>query len=136
MELQIGSNIRKLRIQRSMTQREVANSLSVTVQAVLRDMGVTDEQMEQAWGKDMLEVNKKAGTGDKARQAERIWTGEPEIWNRHAPILFPFVGKVKDGTYRIGDKEFAMKTQHGFARDSEFALVEQNDSKKNSRRSA
>ncbi|MBO5735641.1 MAG: helix-turn-helix transcriptional regulator, partial [Clostridia bacterium] len=34
MELQIGSNIRKLRIQRSMTQREVANSLSVTVQAV------------------------------------------------------------------------------------------------------
>ena len=34
MELQIGSNIRKLRIQRRMTQREVANSLSVTVQAV------------------------------------------------------------------------------------------------------
>ena len=34
MELQIGSNIRKLRIQRSMTQRELANSLSVTVQAV------------------------------------------------------------------------------------------------------
>jgi transcriptional regulator with XRE-family HTH domain len=34
MELQIGSNIRELRIQRSMTQREVANSLSVTVQAV------------------------------------------------------------------------------------------------------
>jgi DNA-binding XRE family transcriptional regulator len=36
MELQIGSNIRKLRIQRSMTQREVANSLSVTVQAVFK----------------------------------------------------------------------------------------------------
>ena len=34
MELQIGSNIRKLRLRRSMTQREVANSLSVTVQAV------------------------------------------------------------------------------------------------------
>ncbi|MBQ8323928.1 MAG: helix-turn-helix transcriptional regulator [Clostridia bacterium] len=34
MELQIGSNIRKLRIQRSMTQREVANTLCVTVQAV------------------------------------------------------------------------------------------------------
>ena len=34
MELQIGFNIRKLRIQRSMTQRELANSLSVTVQAV------------------------------------------------------------------------------------------------------
>ena len=34
MELQIGSNIRKLRLRRSMTQREVATTLCVTVQAV------------------------------------------------------------------------------------------------------
>jgi transcriptional regulator with XRE-family HTH domain len=34
LEIFIGSNIRKLRIERSMTQREVANSLCVTVQAV------------------------------------------------------------------------------------------------------
>ena len=61
---------------------------------------------------------------DKGLNQERIWTGDPDVWNRHAPILFPFVGKVKDGTYRIGDKEFAMKTQHGFARDRIFACVE------------
>ncbi len=61
---------------------------------------------------------------DKARRAERIWTGDPAVWNRHAPILFPFVGKVVDGRYRIGDREYAMKTQHGFARDRVFACME------------
>ena len=61
---------------------------------------------------------------DKTAGQERIWTGEPSVWNRHAPILFPFVGKVKDGKYRIGCKEYAMKTQHGFARDKVFTCVE------------
>ena len=61
---------------------------------------------------------------DKRTGSERIWTGEPAIWNRHAPILFPFVGKVMNGRYRIGDKSYEMKTQHGFARDLPFSLVE------------
>lgn len=62
---------------------------------------------------------------DKARDAERIWTGDPAVWNRHAPILFPFVGKVADGKYRIGGQEYPMKTQHGFARDLAFDCVEE-----------
>ncbi len=62
---------------------------------------------------------------DKSRNAERIWTADPAVWNRHAPILFPFVGKVTDGKYRVGGREYAMKTQHGFARDMEFACVEE-----------
>ncbi len=62
---------------------------------------------------------------DKARDSERIWTGDPAVWDRHAPILFPFVGKVVDGKYRVGEREYAMKTQHGFARDLEFTCVEE-----------
>lgn len=62
---------------------------------------------------------------DKAANQERIWTADPAIWNRHAPILFPFVGKVWEGKYRIGDKEYPMKTQHGFARDMVFTCVEE-----------
>ena len=62
---------------------------------------------------------------------ERIWNADPSVWNRHAPILFPFVGKVTDNTYRIekdGEiKEYSMKTQHGFARDCEFTLQEITD---------
>jgi len=61
---------------------------------------------------------------DKASGQERIWNADPAVWNRHAPILFPFVGKVYEGKYRIGEKEYAMKTQHGFARDMAFACVD------------
>lgn len=61
---------------------------------------------------------------DKASGEERIWTGDPAVWNRHAPILFPFVGKLIDGCYRVEDATYPMKTQHGFARDMDFACVE------------
>lgn len=36
---------------------------------VLRDMGVTDDQMREAWGDELFEKNKLAGTGEKARIA-------------------------------------------------------------------
>ena len=62
---------------------------------------------------------------DKKMGSERIWTADPEIWNRHAPILFPFVGKVMGGKYRIDDTEYMMKMQHGFARDMEFTCQEE-----------
>ena len=65
---------------------------------------------------------------DKEKQAERIWTADPAVWNRHSPILFPFVGRVKEGKYRYGGKEYVMKTQHGFARDMEFACLEETPS--------
>ena len=60
---------------------------------------------------------------DKELDTERIWTGDPTIWNRHSPILFPFVGRVTGGKYRIGNREYSMKTQHGFARDMVFTCV-------------
>ena len=62
---------------------------------------------------------------DKATGGERLWTADPAVWNRHAPILFPFVGKLTGGKYRIGGREYPMKTQHGFARDLPFACEEE-----------
>ena len=62
---------------------------------------------------------------DRENGKERIWTADPAIWNRHSPILFPFVGKVTDGKYRVNGAEYSMKTQHGFARDLDFTCVEQ-----------
>ncbi len=61
---------------------------------------------------------------DKDAGAERIWTADPSVWNRHAPILFPFVGRVTDGKYRVSGGEYPMKTQHGFARDLDFRCTE------------
>lgn len=60
---------------------------------------------------------------DKENDFERVWCADPAAWNRHAPILFPFVGKVRGGVYRFKGQEYAMKTQHGFARDMEFFSV-------------
>ena len=65
---------------------------------------------------------------DKETACERLWHADPAIWNRHSPILFPFVGKVIDGKYRLNDREYEMKTQHGFARDMNFVCVEETDS--------
>lgn len=60
---------------------------------------------------------------DKESQTERMWDANPKVWNRHAPILFPFVGKVSGGVYRYCGQEYEMKSQHGFARDLEFVCV-------------
>ena len=40
-------------------------------------------------------------------------------WGRHAPILFPIVGKLKDNKTQINGNIYEM-TQHGFARDMDF----------------
>ena len=46
-----------------------------------------------------------------------------EYWNRHAPILFPIVGQIKNGETIINGQTYKMG-QHGFARDMEFEQVE------------
>ena len=50
---------------------------------------------------------------------EYMWTADAAFWNRHAPILFPAVGKPFDNTVHIGGKAYSIK-QHGFARDCQF----------------
>ncbi len=59
---------------------------------------------------------------DKENEREELWQAEPPYWNRHAPILFPNVGKHHDNTYRLNGKEFRT-SQHGFARDREFVCI-------------
>jgi galactose mutarotase-like enzyme len=54
---------------------------------------------------------------------ELIWGGDPQHWARHAPILFPVVGASAGGVVGIAGQTYPMP-QHGFARDSLFALVE------------
>lgn len=59
---------------------------------------------------------------DLATDLEYIWTADPAFWPRHAPVLFPIVGKLPDGKYRHAGKTYALP-QHGFARDENFDLV-------------
>lgn len=57
---------------------------------------------------------------------EYVWQGEPNVWKRRAPFLFPIVGKLKEDQY-IFDGETYELSQHGFLRDSLFEVVEQSD---------
>lgn len=53
---------------------------------------------------------------------EMLWQAGP-IWPRHAPILFPIVGRLAGDTLRVDGRAFHMG-QHGFARDSVFGWGE------------
>lgn len=64
----------------------------------------------------------------KDERREMLWHGDPEFWGRKSPVLFPVVGKYKNGKTTYNGKEYALG-QHGFARDSEFTLIEQSENK-------
>ncbi|WP_295209574.1 aldose 1-epimerase family protein [Ruminococcus sp.] len=50
-----------------------------------------------------------------------------DAWKRYAPILFPFICSPKDRTYKADGKEYHLKANHGFARDSEFEFAGKTD---------
>ena len=50
---------------------------------------------------------------------EYLWQGDPNIWERQAPVLFPIVGRLKDDTYTYNGKDYTLPC-HGFAPDVIF----------------
>lgn len=69
----------------------------------------------QARGAELVSLRDAAG-------GEYLWQAGPE-WRRHAPVLFPIVGKLAGDTLRHAGAEHRL-TQHGFARDRRFEWVE------------
>ncbi len=65
---------------------------------------------------------------NKNENKEMLWQGNPEFWGRKSPVLFPVVGKYKNGKTSYNGQEYALG-QHGFARDSEFTLIEETTNK-------
>lgn len=51
-----------------------------------------------------------------------LWNGNPAIWRGRAPILFPVIGLLEGGQYRLAGKTYDMP-KHGFARDSVFEII-------------
>lgn len=54
---------------------------------------------------------------------ELMTDADPAFWTGHAPILFPFVGRLRGDRYRVGGKEYSLP-QHGFARRRDFTLID------------
>jgi galactose mutarotase-like enzyme len=54
---------------------------------------------------------------------EFLWQAGP-AWPRHAPILFPIVGRLHSDAFTAGGQRYPLG-QHGFARDLVFDVIEQ-----------
>jgi galactose mutarotase-like enzyme len=50
-----------------------------------------------------------------------LWNGDSKVWAGRAPLLFPIIGVLVAGTYRVGPKSFQLP-RHGFARDKLFSI--------------
>ncbi|MEP6466893.1 MAG: aldose 1-epimerase family protein [Parafilimonas sp.] len=50
---------------------------------------------------------------------EYLWQANNDYWGKHAPVLFPIVGELKDGKYIFNNKEYKLP-RHGFARNKTF----------------
>lgn len=85
---------------------EIANEF---IKAKIKSFGAELNSL-QKYGKDL----------------EYIWQGDAKYWARHSPILFPIVGRLKEDSYFYRNQKYNM-TQHGFARDKEFEIIEQKD---------
>jgi galactose mutarotase-like enzyme len=49
-----------------------------------------------------------------------LWNGDPKVWAGRAPLLFPIVGVLVGGTYRLGSQTYRLP-RHGFVRGKPFA---------------
>jgi len=58
----------------------------------------------------------------KKLNKELLWQADEKVWARHAPVLFPIVGKLKNDSYTFEGKSYSLP-QHGFARDMEFQII-------------
>lgn len=64
-------------------------------------------------GAQLLHIQSREGL-------EYLWQGDPAYWSDRAPILFPFVGRLTQDTYRYQGKPYSMGI-HGFAASQEFS---------------
>lgn len=80
----------------------------------------------------LLEVDEKAAEMHHFQSSkdglEYLWQGDAQYWAGRNPILFPVVGKSWSGSLNIKGKDYKMGN-HGFARHSQFQLLEKTDSR-------
>lgn len=70
-------------------------------------------------GAELIFLGKKSGPNV-------LWSKQTDHWNRVAPNLFPIVGRLVNDSYTFKGESYPL-TQHGFARDKQFEVVEQTE---------
>ena len=76
-----------------------------------------------------VEISSRGGEPVSAKRGacEYIWQGDPASWKGQAPLLFPTCGRLLNGKYSLGGKEYELGN-HGFLRTSELSCVRSCDS--------
>ncbi len=67
------------------------------------------------FGAELSAVRDRAGR-------DVLWDGDPAVWSGRAPLLFPIVGELTGGRYRLDGAAYSL-SRHGFARRSHFEIV-------------
>lgn len=62
----------------------------------------------------------------KGSGVEYLWQGDKAYWGGQAPVLFPFVGGLRNGRTVMKNRIIEC-ARHGFARRSEFEISEQTE---------
>ena len=84
---------------------------------------IKNEYLEAQFDPKGAEISKIIGIQDGLNY---MWKQDPCLWGHSAPVLFPIVGALKNGTCRIDGKEYHMN-QHGFSRNTEYEVYEHDD---------
>lgn len=71
------------------------------------------------FGAELTQITRKA-------DGRKYLLDDPDqkYWNRHAPILFPAIGRSNDGVYLLDGQKYEMD-QHGLAKDHTFTVAQQ-----------
>lgn len=62
---------------------------------------------------------------NKKNDFDYLWNGKE--WPKHAPLLFPAIGRSNKDSYLVDEQPFDMP-QHGFAADENFEVIQKSDS--------
>lgn len=89
--------------------------------------------MEHTLKNDFLEVkinsfgSELTSIKDLKTNEEYMWQKDPKFWAKSSPVLFPFVGGLKDSRYLYRDKTYEFPFKHGFARDYEHKVSDEGE---------
>ena len=83
------------------------------------DYRIENESLRLVVSAQGAEVQSLAGVQNGL---EYLWQGDPKFWSSRSPILFPIIGRVKEGKYSWQGKTWSISIPHGFAKDLPFEL--------------
>lgn len=85
---------------------------------ILSDASDTLQALVSESGSELQVLGRKSIDGKGV-----LWTGDPEYWNRHAPILFPSIGKSFGNQIKVDGTLYPMP-KHGLALNMKWERVE------------